>query len=155
MEHVRIDEVDDRIDTASISRAIGDALGATNLALNYYELDPGESFAFGYHMHEDQEEVFLIEDGSVSFETDSGFVELEAGELIRFAPGEYQQGTNTGDERVRAFAIGAPKETGRSELLRECSECEERTNHTIEFDESEPALLTICLECDSVTGRYA
>lgn len=154
MKRVDIDSVDDRIDTASVSRDLGEALDATNLALRYYELAPGESFAFGYHMHENQEEVFAIQEGRVTFETEEGDVDVAAGELIRFAPGEFQQGTNRSDERVVAIAIGAPEETGDSELLRGCPRCGERTPHTIQFDESGPALETECLECESTTGRF-
>lgn len=35
----------------------------------------------------------------VTFETEDGEIVGTAGEVIRFAPGEYQQGINTGDER--------------------------------------------------------
>lgn len=120
MDEIRIDEIDQRLDSATVQRPLTDALNATNVALNYYELAPGDSFAYGYHVHENQEELFVIQAGSVTFETEDGAVRVDAGEAIRFAPGEYQQGINTGDERVVALAIGAPQETGTSEILREC-----------------------------------
>lgn len=48
MEKVRIDDVDDRMGPADVKRPLSRALGAEHVAINYYELDPGESFAFGY-----------------------------------------------------------------------------------------------------------
>ena len=154
MERVRIDDVDRRIDTATVSRPLTSALGAENVALNYYELAPGDSFAYGYHKHEAQEEVFVIQAGEVTFETEDGDVAVGAGELIRFAPGEFQRGINTGDERVVARALGAPRESGESEIRRHCEDCGERTETTIERATDGDAKLTRCLECGAVTGRF-
>lgn len=47
-------------------------LGVTDLAINYYELKPGDSFAFASHDHETQEEVFYIQSGTATFETEDG-----------------------------------------------------------------------------------
>ncbi len=154
MDKIRIDDVDQRLDSATVQRPLTDAVNATNVALNYYELAPGDSFAYGYHMHEKQEEVFVIQEGSVTFETEAGDVRVDAGELIRFAPGEYQQGINTGDERVVALAVGAPREAGQSEILRRCTSCDERTPNTVERVDEGAAKITRCLECGSETARF-
>jgi len=58
MKKVTIEEIDRRIDSATVTRPLTAALGASNVAINYYELAPGDSFAYGYHAHEMQEEVF-------------------------------------------------------------------------------------------------
>lgn len=154
MEKVRIEAVESRPAAATVCRPLTDALDATGLALNYYELAPGASFAFGYHAHEGQEELFAILEGVVTFETESGEVEVDAGEVIRFGPGEFQQGVNEGEERVIALAIGAPRERGESTILRDCEACGDRTPHTIERADDAPVLLTRCLECSEVTGRF-
>lgn len=154
MDKVRIDEIDERLDSATVHRPLTDALNATNAALNYYELAPGDSFAYGYHAHEKQEEVFVVREGCVTFETEDGDVCAEAGETIRFAPGEYQRGINRGDERVVALAIGAPQETGKSEILRECEACGERTPNTVERVDDGTAKITRCLECGAETARF-
>lgn len=109
MEKLRIDDVDRRVDSATVLRPLTAALGASDVALNYYELAPGDSFAYGFHMHAEQEELFVIQAGRATFDTESGTVDVEAGEIVRFGPGEYQQGRNEGDERVVALAIGAPR----------------------------------------------
>jgi uncharacterized cupin superfamily protein len=53
-------------------RHLTDALGLTDVAINYYELESGDSFAFAYHKHGIQEEVFYIQSGSIVFETERG-----------------------------------------------------------------------------------
>ncbi|MFC6889963.1 cupin domain-containing protein [Halorubrum trueperi] len=102
------------------------------MALNDYELASGDSFAYGYHMHETQEEIFIIQEGEVTFETEDADVVVDAGDVIRFAPGEYQPGIATDDEQVVALATDAPQETGDAGILRECATCDERTPQTVE-----------------------
>lgn len=152
MEHVRIDAVEEWMGPASIKRPLGRALGTTEMAINYYELTPGESFAFGYHRHTEQEEVFYIQSGTVTFETEAGEVTVEAGEAIRFGPGEFQRGTNQGEERVVALALGGPAEPGETEIRRDCPDCETQTPQRIE--PVDDALRTLCENCDTETGRF-
>ena len=154
MEKVRIDDVENRVMPATVMRPLTDALGATDLALNYYELEPGDSFAFAYHVHEVQEEIFYVQSGTATFETEDGPVEVEAGEVVRFPPGEYQRGVNRGDERVEALALGAPLEYGEQVKLRECPECGERTDNRIESGEDGEVRITTCKTCGTETGRW-
>lgn len=154
MDKVRLAEMDTRMGPAAIQRPLTDVLGLTNAAINYYELDPGDSFAFGYHTHENQEEVFYVQAGTVTFRTADGPVEVSAGELIRFGPGEYQRGVNEGEDRVRALAIGAPRDAGETEILRECETCGGETPQELELADDRSAVLARCIECGSVTGRF-
>lgn len=154
MEKIAIDEVDSWQGPASVKRPLGRALGVEDAALNYYELEPSESFAFGYHKHDGQEEVFHIIEGTATFECEDGEVTVAAGELVRFEAGEWQRGYNAGDERVRALAIGAPADSGETTILRQCTDCGERTSQTIERAEDETALVTRCLDCGGETGRF-
>jgi len=108
MKRQSLDEMESRMGPADVVRPLTDALGAADMALNYYELAPGDSFAYGYHAHDAQEEVFYVQEGAVTFTTAEGDVEVGAGELVRFGPGEYQRGVNRGDERVVALAPGVP-----------------------------------------------
>ncbi|USZ69613.1 cupin domain-containing protein [Halorussus salilacus] len=154
MEKVRIEEVRSRPGPADVKRPLTDALGATDLSMNYFELAPGDSFAFGYHAHSGQEEVFCVRSGTVTFETEDGEVAVESGEVVRFAPGEYQRGVNRDGERVVALAVGAPRESGDLDMRRECPECGERTSNEISRAEDADALLTRCVECGAETGRF-
>ncbi|MFO7925914.1 MAG: cupin domain-containing protein [Halobacteriota archaeon] len=155
MKKIGIDDLDDWMGPASVKRPVGSALDAEHLGMNYYELQPGESFAFGYHAHDDQEELFYVLDGKATFETEAGDVTVEAGEVIRFAPGEFQQGRNDTDDRVRALAVGAPADSTDVTILRDCEECDDRTAQRIEAAEARDELLTTCVECGVETGRFS
>jgi len=154
MERQRIDDVESRMGPATVRRLLSRALGTTDVAVNYYELEHGDSLGFGYHRHEDQEEVFYVQQGTVTFETAEGDVAVEAGEVIRFAPGEWQRGTNEGEERVVALALGAPKDGGETEMVRDCPDCGERTHQTVDWADDGEALVTLCDECGATTGRF-
>ncbi|MFB6163577.1 MAG: cupin domain-containing protein [Haloarculaceae archaeon] len=154
MERTHVDDVENRMGPADVRRPVAKALGATDMALNYYELAPGESFGYGYHRHADQEELFYVAEGTVTFETEDGDVAVAAGEAVRFEPGEWQLGTNEGDERVVALAMGAPEDTGETEMLRECADCGGRTEQKLELTDDRDAILTICTECGAETGRF-
>jgi uncharacterized cupin superfamily protein len=154
MEHVRIKDTDSWMGPATGKRSLSKALGAEHLALNHYILAPGESFAFGYHRHEEQEEIFYVVEGTTTFETDSGDVGVAAGEAIRFEPGEWQQGWNSGDNTVIAIAIGAPQDSGETTILRECETCGDRTKQDIKPTDDRDALVTVCLDCSMKTGRF-
>jgi len=156
MRKIAVTDVDRVPNPASVRRPLANALGAEHVAVNYYELEPGESFAFGYHYHEDQEEVFYVISGTATFETAEDDVEVGAGEVLYVAPGEFQQGFNRGEESVVALALGAPKETsGGGEVRRACPECGEQTRHRFASEDDGRTRLTICLECDTETGRYS
>ena len=154
MKKVRIAEVRSWLGPADVKRPLTDALGATDVSLNYFELAPDDSFAFGYHAHADQEEVFYVQSGTVTFETEDGEAEVGSGEVVRFAPGEYQRGINLGDDRVVALALGAPQEGGDLDMRRECPDCGERTSNDIERAEDGDGLVTRCEDCGGETGRF-
>lgn len=155
MERIRIDETERYLGPASVKRPVGRALGVEDMAINYYELAPGDSFAFGYHAHAGQEEVFLVQSGTVTFETEDGSVDVGPGEAIRFAPGEHQRGVNEGDERVVAFAIGAPQDAGVLDMRRPCPACGTTTQNRVDrAPDDDDALVTVCAECGAETGRF-
>ena len=98
----------------------------TDVAINYFELDSGEAFSGGYHTHHDPEEIFYVQSGTACFETEDGAITVAAGEMIRFAPGEFQHGYNYSDELLEGFAFGAPFGSNDVEVLNECPTCGER-----------------------------
>ncbi|AHF99798.1 cupin [Halostagnicola larsenii XH-48] len=152
MEKVEIDEVDNEpnpMAAQSVRRPISDALGTTDFAMNYFELESGESFSGGYHAHHDQEEVFYVLEGTATFETENGPVSVDAGELVRFAPGEFQQGTNEGEEPVVGWAFGAPDSSHNVEDIESvvyCQACESETKHGLEIAD-EGGFRLSCTDC--------
>jgi len=166
MRKVRLDDLDSRMGPADRNVPLTDALGAADAALNYYELDEGDSFAYGLHSHASQEEFFYVLEGTVTFETlgvqqspddaavEADETEVAAGELVRFGPGEFQRGVNRGSERVRALAVGAPQDAGDTEILRECEACGETTTQKIELADDHSEIRAVCEACGAVTGRF-
>lgn len=154
MKKVRIDEIENSIQPAAVMRHLTEPLGLTDLAINYYELEPGDSFAFAYHNHEIQEEIFYVHEGTTTFETEDGPVEVAADEIIRFDREEFQRGWNRSDERVRALALGAPLNYGNQLKLRRCPDCDEETDNRLEATNDETAVVAYCTVCDTETGRW-
>lgn len=154
MEQVDIDDVEivtNPLDVHSVRKPVSSALGTTDFAMNYFELEPGESFSGGLHTHHDQEEVFYIQEGTATFEVGSEREEhgVEAGGLIRFSPGEFQMGKNDSEDQVVGFALGAPKarhDFEAMESLVHCRECGEETAHELELTDEEAFRMT-CTEC--------
>ncbi|MFC6769138.1 cupin domain-containing protein [Natrinema soli] len=163
MEKVAIDDVDietNPMDVHSIRRPVSDALGFSDFAMNYFELEPGESFSGGLHTHHDQEEVFYVQEGTATFETRAsqrdaadasgdGEVTVDEDEVIRFAPGDFQHGYNDTDERVVGFAFGAPEskhDWDQLESMVYCQDCEDEIGHGLELTDDGAFRLT-CTAC--------
>lgn len=155
MERVNADDVDSWASPAAAKRPLGRALDAEKVAVNHYELEPGDAFGFGYHRHPDQEELFYVIEGEATFETEGDDVTVGAGEAVRFAPGEWQLGHNEGDGRVVALALGAPADTSAADIRRECPDCGGRTPTAVERADEGSGLVTVCQECDAVTGQFS
>ena len=163
MKRVRVDDVENSLQPAAVMRPLTDALGLTDMAVNYYELEPGDSFAFAYHSHEVQEEAFYVISGTATFETEEGSVEVDANEVVRFGRDELQRGRNRGDEPVRALVLGAPLEYGEMPRLRYCPDCDAERDSELDRvtepgDDGEAsgreAVITRCAECGTETGRW-
>ena len=145
MEHIDIDEAE----TGGFGRDVEmhrltDALGTEDMAINHYRLDPGEGFSGGMHTHLDQEEVFVILSGTATFETEEGAVEVDQGEAVRFAPGEYQTGSNEGEAAVAALALGAPADSTEVRVPVTCRECGHDALAAVPGDDS---MEFVCPEC--------
>lgn len=57
---------------ADVVRELSPALDTNGLAINYFEVESSESAGYAYHRHLDQEEVFYVQQGIVTFETEAG-----------------------------------------------------------------------------------
>jgi len=126
-------------------RDVSEALGAEHVTVMHYEVPPGDVLSGAYHTHNEQEELFLVLEGTATFMTEDGDVEVEAGEAIRFAPGEFQHGYNDADEPLVAVALGAPPGMENSETVFVCTGCEQRARHDIVINDGAP--VTECQAC--------
>ena len=154
MEHVSLNDLENAGQWASVTKRFGEPLALSDSALNYYELEPGESTAYGFHTHENQEEVFYVQAGELTFRTAGGDVTVGAGEFARFGPGEFQRSHNEGEETAVVLAVGAPRDAGETAIQRECEACGEPTGHHVELASDRDAVVAVCEVCGSATGRY-
>ena len=156
MQRVAVDDVDvvtSPMEVHDVRRPVSRALDTEHVAMNYFELAPGDEFAGGLHAHGDQEEVFYVLAGTVTFEVgrERERVDVGAGELVRFAPGEFQSGfvREGADEEVVAWAFGAPgarHDWDQLETLIDCRSCGEELPHATELTDEGRFRFT-CTEC--------
>lgn len=159
MEHVSVDEVEREPHPAGVNTdrlPLSDALGTDDVTVVRYELDPGEQFSGAIHTHHDQEELFYVLEGTATFDrlppaaddpTDAEQVTVSAGELVRFAPGEFQCGRNKSTDTVVGLAIAAPGDQHDWDALETyapCPECGEQTLHGVSADEGMVIDCQIC-----------
>ena len=102
-----------------------EALETSNLAANRYHVPPGGTLPGGLHAHMDQEEIFVILEGTAVFDTLEGSARVSAEGAIRFAPGEFHSGRNDTNEPLEMVALGAPKETEDVRVPATCPACVE------------------------------
>ena len=87
---------------------LGRELGTSAFGLNLIVLEPRQRLRI--HVHENQEEVYVVLDGALSL-----FVETEEtlygrGDVVRVAPAVRRQILNRGPGRLRLIAIGGAGE---------------------------------------------
>ncbi|WP_254537541.1 cupin domain-containing protein [Halomarina litorea] len=157
MKRVALDDVRNEpnpLKVHEVRKPVSKVLGTEDFAMNYFELEPGESFSGGMHTHHDQEEVFYIQEGTATFdvrqsvESETEQVEVGPDAAIRFDPGEYQQGVNRGEEQVTGLALGAPgamHDWDDIESVVYCPDCEQETGHDLDFVEGRFEMT--CGEC--------
>jgi uncharacterized cupin superfamily protein len=132
-------------------RPLSAALGTDHVAVVRYALDPGERFSGALHAHADQEEVFVVLEGTATFTTEDGEVTVGDGEAVRFTPGEFQSGGNETDDRLVALALGTPADSEDVRIARiltmgrdvSCPECGHDHLRVVEV----PVL--VCPACDA------
>jgi mannose-6-phosphate isomerase-like protein (cupin superfamily) len=130
MERVTIDALAPDDLGGTLRRDLATALSTTDLAVNHYDVPPAGRLPGGLHAHADQEELFVVVEGTATFETyrdgTGEAVTVAAGELVRFAPGEFQSGRNDADEPLVVLALGAPREITDVRLPLVCPACDRR-----------------------------
>lgn len=157
MEKVAVDDVEPATyGTDAERRSLSDPLDTSHVSINHYTLEPGDRLA-GLHAHMDQEEVFVALEGEATFETFvpedgvGGEVAVTSGEVIRFAPGEFQSGKNDSDDDVEIIALGAPRGTEDWRVPVACPDCGHSNTRPMVADDGQTPVL-VCPGCGTETG---
>ncbi|WP_435348357.1 cupin domain-containing protein [Haloarchaeobius sp. HRN-SO-5] len=108
--HIEVDAVPVTPDRPSDQRSLGDAADLSNVAINRYEVAPGEQVPFVYHYHDEQEEVFYVLDGALHVETPTEEYVVESDHAFVAEPGSPHRAYNPADADgpVSLLAVGAP-----------------------------------------------
>ncbi|MFC7044027.1 cupin domain-containing protein [Halobacteriaceae archaeon GCM10025711] len=103
--------LDETPDRPCAQWTVGDAAGLSNFALNKYRAEPGETIPLAYHSHDEQEEAFVVVEGTLHVETPEGDHVVAEGEVFAVEPGSPHRAHNPADAEgpVSVFAIGAPR----------------------------------------------
>jgi quercetin dioxygenase-like cupin family protein len=112
MEYSVVDPDDlERVDDRPCDlRRLSEAAGMDNVAINRFDAAPGEMLPLAYHVHDTQEEAFLVLSGTLHVETPEGERVVSEGSMFAAQPDSPHRAYNPedADESVSVIAIGAP-----------------------------------------------
>ena len=108
---VNLKEVEDQAPKFGLSpqleaRMARVALGLEHSGVSYQRLAPGFRVPFG-HKHKNQEEIYVLVNGSARIKLDDEVVELKPFDAVR-VPKDTMRGFEAGPEGAEFIAIGAP-----------------------------------------------
>lgn len=83
--------------------------------LTYFRVGPGFRTPFG-HSHGEQEELYLVVEGSARVKLDDDVVELRPWDAVRVAP-ETMRCFESGPEGIELLAFGAHTDSGDAETV--------------------------------------
>jgi len=115
---VRADDVEDAYADSEVPgefRSLKEALGAEQVAVTLIRVPPHSDFEQGSgHFHEELEEVYIVTGGTLTMRFEAKVVEVEAGSVVRVAPGTTRSHRNEGSEPVEIWAVSRKIEAGDS-----------------------------------------
>jgi uncharacterized cupin superfamily protein len=88
------------------------SLGVDSFGINLVEIPPGERIPEHDETGRDQEEVFLVLEGSPSLVVDGREIETPAGTFARLDPELSRTVVNHGDEPAAVLIVSAPRTSG-------------------------------------------
>jgi uncharacterized cupin superfamily protein len=108
---VNLKEVEDQAPNFGLSpqleaRMARVALGLENSGVSYQRLAPNFRVPFG-HKHRNQEEIYVLVDGSARIKLEDEVVDLKPFDAVR-VPKDTMRGFEAGPEGAEFIAIGAP-----------------------------------------------
>ena len=88
------------------------SLGVDSFGVNLVEIPPGERIPEHDETDRDQEEMFLVLEGSPSLVVDGREIEAPAGTFARLDPHLSRTVVNHGDEPASVLIVSAPRTSG-------------------------------------------
>ena len=104
---------DHGLDEIGEARFAAGALALEKTGLSLQRLKPGKRQAFG-HTHSEQEEIYVVLEGSGRVKVEDEIIELAALDALRVGPG-VTRAFEAGDDGLAFLAFGAPRTEGSSD----------------------------------------
>jgi mannose-6-phosphate isomerase-like protein (cupin superfamily) len=94
-------------------RSLKEALGAEQVAVTLIRVPPHSDFEQGSgHFHEELEEIYIVTTGTLTMRFEDEVEEVEAGSVVRVAPGTTRSHRNEGSEPVDIWAVSRKIDEG-------------------------------------------
>jgi uncharacterized cupin superfamily protein len=87
-------------------------LGLSAFGMNVVDIEPGAGIPEHDEVDRDQEEVFVVIEGSPSLVVDGREIEMPAGTFARLDPGLRRTVVNHGDDVATVLIVSAPRTSG-------------------------------------------
>jgi mannose-6-phosphate isomerase-like protein (cupin superfamily) len=96
-------------------RSLKEALGAEQVAVTLIRVPPHSDFEQGTgHFHEKLEEIYIVTGGTLTMRFEDEIVKVEAGSVVRVAPGTTRSHRNESFEPVEIWAVSRKIDEGDS-----------------------------------------
>src|SRR3954466_8025532 len=87
-------------------RSLTAALGCEQLAVTLIRVPPHSDFEQGSgHFHEELEEIYIVTGGTLTMRFEDEVEEVDAGSVVRVAPGITRSHRNEGSEPIEIWAV--------------------------------------------------
>jgi mannose-6-phosphate isomerase-like protein (cupin superfamily) len=87
-------------------RSLKEALGAEQIAVTLIRVPPHSDFEQGTgHFHGELEEIYIVARGTLRMRFNDAIEEVEAGSVVRVAPGTTRSHRNEGEQPVEIWAV--------------------------------------------------
>lgn len=88
------------------------SLDVKAFGINLVDIPPGETIPEHDEIDRDQEEVFIVIDGTATFIVDGEELEAPAGTYVRFDPEPKRTARNDGSTPLQLLIVSAPRTSG-------------------------------------------
>ena len=106
---VRADDVEDAYADSEVPgefRSLKEALDAEQVAVTLIRVPPHSDFEQGTgHFHEELEEIYIVTRGTLTMRFEDEVEQVQAGSVVRVAPGTIRSHRNEGEEPVEIWAV--------------------------------------------------
>jgi mannose-6-phosphate isomerase-like protein (cupin superfamily) len=106
---VRADDIEDVYAGSEVPgefRSLKGALDSEQVAVTLIRVPPHSDFEQGMgHFHEKLEEIYIVTRGTLTMRFEDKVEEVEAGSVVRVAPGTTRSHRNEGEEPVEVWAV--------------------------------------------------